>query len=306
MRQKKQISIIGATGNLGIPVVKNLLSFGYGVKLIVRNIDKAQKIFADNENIEIAQAELRDKKALQTALLATEYLYLNLSTTTINIEENFLAEREGIANILEATDKNSIKQIIAISGLGAFDNVNKPSRFEFIPNTIRKQGQQLIKESGIPYTLLHCSWFADSFVIYRRKNVYSIIGSTKNPIYFTNCYDYTINLINAIGNPKALFKEFPIQGKKGIKHTDAAKNFLKIYSESTKTSVLPGWILSSLLPFINEMKFVKHMSDYSFASKEEFVAEDCNTFKVLGEPSFDILEYARKIKNEKTYSHLEM
>jgi uncharacterized protein YbjT (DUF2867 family) len=43
MMDKKQISIIGATGNLGIPVVKNLLSFGYEVKLIVRNVPRKSK-----------------------------------------------------------------------------------------------------------------------------------------------------------------------------------------------------------------------------------------------------------------------
>lgn len=304
MINAKQISIIGATGNLGIPVTRNLLGFGYEVTLIVRNVDKAQKIYGNTKNVEIVEADLTDIKALQIALSNTEYLYLNLSTLTTNIKAEFATEREGVANILRAINKNKIKQIIAISGLGAFDNVSSPSRFEFIPNIIRKQGHRLIKESGIPHTLLHCSWFADSFVFYRRKNIYSIIGSTENPIYFTNCYDYTIHLTNAIGNPNAFYKEFPIQGKIGYTHPEAAKKFLKLFSESTKINVLPGWLVGILSIFIEEMKFVKHMSDYSFASKEEFLAEECETFKILGQPTLDLTRYAQKVKQENAYYYL--
>lgn len=305
MMDKKQISIIGATGNLGIPVVKNLLSFGYKLKLIVRNAEKAHKLFGNNTSVRICKADLSDKKALQEALKDTEYLYLNLSTLTTNINETFCPEREGVANILEALDKHKIKQIVVISGLGAFDNVVKPNGFEFIPNIIRKQGHKLIKESGIPYTILHCSWFADSFVIYQRKNVYSVIGSTKNPIYFTNCYNYSLHLSNAIGNPNAFYREFPIQGNRGYLHQVAAKEFLSIYSASSKVAILPRWLISILSIFNKEMIFVKHMSDYSFASKEEFLAEECDTFKILGEPKVSLSEYAKMIKDKKTFEYLK-
>jgi hypothetical protein len=54
------------------------------------------------------------------------------------------------------------------------------------------------------------------------------------------------------------------------------------------------------------MKFVKHMSDYSFASKEEFLAEECGTFKILGEPTLSITQYALKVKDEKVYNYLPL
>lgn len=301
---EKNLTIIGATGNLGVPVVKNLLNFGYKVKLIVRNLDKAKKIFGSLNNVTYVKAELTDVDSLKAALSGTEYLYLNLSTQSIDINMPFATEREGVANILLAVDKNTIKQILAISGLGAFHDVHNPNDIEFVPNTIRKQGHRLIKDSGIPYTILHCTWFADSFVIYRRKNTYAVIGDTENPIFFTDCYNYSKHLSNAIGNKNALFKEFPIQGKTGIKHPDAARQFLQKYSPKTKVTKLPNGLISLLSLFSKKMKFVKQMSTYFSKSKEEFLADDCETYKILGEPAISIFEYAEKIKKESVYNYL--
>ena len=296
MDNRKQITVIGATGNIGVPVVKNLINAGFQIKAISRNTDKAKKLLGFSESIEIVKADLREVQSLQKALKNTEYLYLNLSTLTTDINIPFAEEREGIDNILKAVDKNTIKQIIQISGLGALENQDSHNSFKFIPNIIRKQGQKLIKESGIPYTILHCSWFLDSFVFYRRNNVYSVIGSDTNPIYFTNCYDYTQHLINAIGNDDAFFKEFPIQGKKGYIHSSAAKDFLAVFSEKSKVKTLPLSKIKILAIFIKELKFVKHMADYFNSASESHLVDEYETYSILGEPQFDLIAYAKWLK----------
>ncbi len=306
MNPIRKISVIGGTGNLGIPVVKFLLKSGFEIKLIVRNRDKAKESFGSDNSLHIVEADLQDVPKLTTALADTEYLYLNLSTNAIRVNVPFSTEREGVANILSALNRDKIKQIIAISGLGAFDNVRKPDSFEFVPNIIRKQGHKLIKNSGIPFTILHCSYFADSFVIFRRENTYSVIGDTQNPMYFTNCQDYSNCLINAIANKKAFYKEFPIQGREGIAHPEAARKFLDIYSKNTKVTVLPGGTIRFLALFSKEMKFVKHMNDYFSKSTEAFIAEEFNTYKILGEPKFSITDYANLLLNEGIYSSGEV
>lgn len=300
----KCISIIGGTGNLGVPVVQNLLHFGYKITLIARNHEKAKKIFGKNTNIIYSKADLQDISDLKNALSETEYLYLNLSTQSLDLKIPFAAEREGIANIISAVNPSRIKQIIAISGLGAFSNVHKPNSIEFVPNTIRKQGHRLLKDSGIPYTILHCTWFVDSFVIYQRKNTYSVIGDTKTPIYFTDCFNYSKHLANAIGNSDAFYREFPIQGNKGFTHPEAANRFFKIYNPKTKVAKLPHSIVFLLAIFNKQMKYVKLMSRYFSNYKEELLAEECGTYNILGFPTSDILDYAQKIKIENTYKHL--
>ena len=133
------------------------------------------------------------------------------------------------------------------------------------------------------------------------KNVYSVIGDTMNPIYFTNCYNYTMHLANAIGNPDACCKEFPIQGNEGLAHPVATKAFLEIFSPGTKVSVLQHGLVTILAMFNKEMKFLKHMSQYFKESSEEFLANEYQTYKVFGEPKLSLTEYAHKLKEERIF-----
>ncbi|PLX12504.1 MAG: hypothetical protein C0598_05830 [Marinilabiliales bacterium] len=304
MSSKKNISIIGATGNLGVPVVLNLSNMGFEIKVISRNSEKANKLFKHLNNVEVVEADLRNKADLKMALSGTSYLYLNLSTNSMDVNSPFLPEREGVANIIESVDRNSLKQIISISGLGAMDNVYAKSSFKFIPNIVRKQGHRLIKDSNIPYTILHCTWFADSFVLYRRKNIYSVIGNNTRPIYFTNCYDYSRHLANAIGNSEAYCKEFPIQGANAYIHSKAAEEFFNIYNNKTKVRLLPLKFIKFLSFFGKDLKFLKHMADYFNQFDEELITGDYNTYETLGHPKYNIKEYALMLNKNKCYSYL--
>ena len=125
------------------------------------------------------------------------------------------------------------------------------------------------------------------------------------PIYFTHCYNFARHLAKAVGNPKAYYKDFPIQGREGIKHPEAARMFLEIYSPESKVSNLSPGLIKFLSLFIKEMKFVRHMSDYFMRSTETFIAEKYHTYEVLGEPKLSLTAYAEKLKQEGTFSHLE-
>lgn len=298
MSNNKKITVIGGTGNLGVPVVKNLMSLGFPVKVIARNLRKAEQIFGHLPNLEIVEGDLCDKLSLKQALQGTTYLYLNLSSQATKLDISFASEREGMQNIVASVDQSSIRQIIMISGLGALDNHSQPGSFEFVPNIIRKQGQRILKDSGIPYTILHCSWFIDSFLFYRRNDTYTVIGNNVDPIYFTNCYDYTINVVHALDNKAALFQEFPIQGREGIVHSEAARRFYDEYDPSSKVKVLPSWLLNTMASFSKEMKFVKHMADYTQQCPESFLAEEFGTYRILGNPELDTKGYASKLRRE--------
>jgi len=302
MENKKRISIIGATGNLGIPVTKNLIALGYEVTVIVRNLEKAKQVFENNPSVKFVTADLQDVQSLEVALIETEYLYLNLSSMVSDVNVPYATERDGVANIIKAANKSVLKQILIISGLGAFQK--DFSTFEYVPNIIRNQGHELLKKSGIPYTILHCTWFLDSFLLFLRKGMYPILGNTKNPIYFTNCFDFTNQLSNAIGNEAAFNKEFPIQGKQGINHLNAAREFFTLFDDKIKVKPMPTWLLSIVSAFKKEMKPVKEMALYFDKSKEQFIAEHFGTYKDLGEHKLTVSEFARMLKKNHFYDYL--
>ena len=101
-----------------------------------------------------------------------------------------------------------------------------------------------------------------------------------------------------------MYKEFPIQGKTGLRHAEAATTFLSVFSKESKVKVIPLWMISIMAALNKKMKFLKHMAKYFTYSTEEFIAEDCSTYKVLGYPKLSLDDYATKLKNENFYDYL--
>ena len=83
----KKITVIGATGMIGVPVTKQLVKAGFEVTALVRNIEKAKKLFPDG--VKFVKGDLDDTKSLAEALKDADGLYVNISTTDKH-KENFL------------------------------------------------------------------------------------------------------------------------------------------------------------------------------------------------------------------------
>ena len=66
----KTVLVVGATGNTGFPLVKQLLDRGYNLRIIVRSSDKFSKELLENPNLKIIQASLLDlsDKQIQEAV----------------------------------------------------------------------------------------------------------------------------------------------------------------------------------------------------------------------------------------------
>ena len=126
------------------------------------------------------------------------------------------------------------------------------------------------------------------------------MGSNDFPIYFISASDYSRQLINAIGNSAAFNKDYPIQGKEGLTHKEAAEEFFRIYNPEVKVKKLPGGVISIMALFNDMLKVVKAMDRYFRRYKEEFLAEEYGTYKDLGEPQLTLQEYAEQLKAEST------
>lgn len=143
------ISVIGATGRLAIPVVKALLAYGYQVRAVVRNLEKAKQSLP--KEVTFAVADVHDVPSLSRALKGSTYVYINLSAEENQAKSSFFLEREGVKNIVEACQAVGVQQILKIGALGAHPSIRQPK--EFYQNQTRREGHRFIEESGIPFTI---------------------------------------------------------------------------------------------------------------------------------------------------------
>ena len=288
----KNITIIGATGQLGLPVAKVLNKRGVKIKAVVRDIDKAKSLLP--EEVEIIKGDVADKNSLKEALKGTDTIYLSLNTTSWDVDAPFHTEREGIINVIEVSKELGVNHIIQIVGIDSSNPEFATKGMVYKTNLIRKPAIDYMKESGINYTYLHCSFFLDSFPMFIQGEEFAIIGKHQYPMYYTNTIDLAKNIYNAIGNSNTYNQSFTVQGKEGMSFPEAAKEFLSVYNPDIKVSEYPMETIKHLgLPDAEEEQFMEHLLTYVEQLKEEQISE--RTWKVLGEPKLSIKQFAKSL-----------
>jgi uncharacterized protein YbjT (DUF2867 family) len=160
MRPIKMIAIIGATGRLGAPVAAELAKT-FNIRAIVRSQEKAAKMLP--ASVEIVPGYLRNVSDLRKALVGVDAIYINLATETVDPNLSFYEEREGVRNLITATEGLGIQYIAKIGALGANPRPRalKNIRNNMVPNIIRIEGHKIIAESGIPHTFFAPTHFME-------------------------------------------------------------------------------------------------------------------------------------------------
>ena len=152
----KRILVTGATGNVGMEVIRSLLlkNSGYRIVAGVRNVSQARKKFAENENIEFAAFDFEDPSTFKTAFENIQSLFL-LRPPHISQVDRFFKP------LMEAVRQSGIREIIFLSVQGAETS-------KMIPHN---QIEKLIVDSGVPYIFLRPSYFMQNLTTTLVKDI---------------------------------------------------------------------------------------------------------------------------------------
>ena len=114
------IAVIGATGNTGRAVVKELQALGENPVCVVRNADKAREVLGPNAKV--AVAELTDPAALERALQGVKSVFVvtghnpQMTEQQINVQHaaEDLLERGVVGHV--AIDRGARLRVLAAFG----------------------------------------------------------------------------------------------------------------------------------------------------------------------------------------------
>ncbi len=293
MSTNKTIAIVGATGRLAQPVIRQLLWHGYQVRAVVRNIKKAHNMLPDS--VVSIQGDVADTVSLMQAFKGVDYVYINLSADEVQPNQAFYTEREGIHNIVKACQLNGVQQIIKISALGAYPFIEHHK--DILQNQIRRQGHRFIEQSNIPFTIFHPTWFLDSLFWAIKKNNFQWIGQPVD-FYWISSDDYAVQVIEAIGNPQAFDTHYAVQGPEKINYKQVIDRLKTSFNPHLKMQVLPLWIVKLMGFFSPKMRHLAELFDFYAQTNEAFYAQ--KTWTDLGKPRTSPEEFAQQFMEEKS------
>ncbi len=134
------IAVVGATGNTGRAVVKELKALGQDPIAVVRNADKAREVLG--AGVKTAVAELTDPATLQKALTGVESVFVVTGHNPGMVEQQ--------NNVLDAALKAGAKYLVRVSGGAAIAFPDTPS----VVGRGHLAIEERLKGSGIGWTIL--------------------------------------------------------------------------------------------------------------------------------------------------------
>lgn len=164
-----KVLITGATGNVGIEVIKSLQNIDHQLDIYagVRNLNEG-RIKLSNFKVNFSQFDFTDVMTYKTALDGCEILFLLRPPQISEVEKYFKP-------IIDTCKENRVKHIVFLSVQGV-------EKSKIIPH---HKIEKLIVDSKIPYTFLRPAYFMQNFTttlhndLVNKKRIYLPAGNAK-------------------------------------------------------------------------------------------------------------------------------
>ena len=142
------ITVFGATGTTGVPLVDTLLAKGAKVRAVTSDPAKLDALKA--KGCEAIVADFTDPAALNRACLTAERIYL--------VTPAHRDMRRWKADAIEAAKAAGVRHVVLATGLGA----SPKARLTF--GMWHSETQELLKESGLDWTFVQPTYFMQNLL----------------------------------------------------------------------------------------------------------------------------------------------
>jgi uncharacterized protein YbjT (DUF2867 family) len=142
------ITVFGATGNTGSPLVDTLLAKGAAVRAVTSDPAKIENLKA--KGCEAVTANFTDPAALERACAGAERIYL--------VTPAHLDMRRWKANAIAAAKAAGVRHVVLATGLGA----SPKAKVTF--GKWHSETQELLKESGLDWTFVQPTYFMQNML----------------------------------------------------------------------------------------------------------------------------------------------
>jgi len=231
------ILIIGATGNLGRTVAKNLLSEGKSVRTMTRTPEKAEAL--KKLGAEVVVGDVRDRQSLDQAcqgiekIFAASHSFEGKGNSTPQIVDGM-----GNRNLIDAAKAADVLHFVFTSALG----VRPDHPVDFF--RIKYQTEQYLKASGLSYTILRPAAFMESWVEMIAQPILTtgkatIFGRGKNPVNYVAVADVARFAQIGLENPEAKNQVIEIGGPENFSTEQIIEIIERATGKTAKRSYTP-------------------------------------------------------------------
>jgi uncharacterized protein YbjT (DUF2867 family) len=237
MQTLKKIFVTGATGNQGGAVVRNLLSRGFDIKVLVRDPAAAAVNNLTHQQVEIIEGDLSNPATYKQHLQDVDGVFCNLVFkygVSKEIKQGF--------DLIKHSKENNVKHFVYSSVIGCDLNTGIPhleSKFKI---------ENHIKASGMDYTIIRPSSLYENLLIPRVKigimEGKLVMPTHKNKVQqFVSSQDIGKVTASIFSNPEKYFNRTITLAAEQMDGEQLAAVFSKTLNKEMKFQQLPMFIV---------------------------------------------------------------
>ncbi len=231
----QKILVAGATGMLGAPVARRLVSDGFSVRVLARDRHKAEKIF--NDSVDIVQGDVTRSETLSAAVAGCDGMYVSLRGN-FDTGEYSDVEGRGLRNLLTAAREHGVSRVAIISGAG------KMAGNEWLlPVRIKHDAERLVQSSGIDWAIFRCTHFMESLDLFVRGKKAVIIGHQPHAYHYVAADDYASMVSRSFLTEEAANRVFTVFGPERFTMQEALQIYIREFATDLKLGSVPVWLL---------------------------------------------------------------
>ena len=216
------ILVVGATGQLGSVITRQLLEQGKDVRILVREGSEYRALEAAGAKPVIG--DLKNRASLDAATRGVDTVLTTANSAVRSGADNVQSvEIEGNRNLIDAAAANGVKRFIFTSAMGA--SPDSPVAF------MKGKGlaEEHLKASGIPYTILSPNVFMEVWfpmvvgIPLQSGQPVTLVGEGNRKHTFVSSADVAAFAIAAIDHPAAVNQQIFIAGPEALSWNDVVR-----------------------------------------------------------------------------------
>ncbi len=233
------ILVVGATGRVGREIVKQLRQQRRPVRALCRTEAKARSL--RDAGVDVVLGDLADRQAIEKACHGTDTI---ISTMTSLNPRAWRApyrpeaiEGDGHRNIMATASRVAVKQFIYLSAVGV-EHPDAPRQFR-----IKRQVEEIVTASGVPYTILRPAGFMESLVpmldVMRRFRIAPLPGRGTSPTSYIAVEDVAQVAVQAAGRPEAHEATIEFGGPEDLSNRQCVQIAAKVLGTPARICPVP-------------------------------------------------------------------
>ncbi len=244
------ILVIGATGNIGSEVTRQLVSKGADVRVLARDTAKARA--ALGPKMQVMEGDLSRPETVAAAMTGAEKLFL---VTPLHLDQIAMK-----STAIQAAKKAGVKHIVMSTGIGAAPDAGvEIGRWH-------GKNQEEVKATGIAYTFLQPTFFMQNMLMFvdsirAQGAFYMPLGDSK--VSWVDARDIAQVGVMSLTGAGHANKEYPITGGEAISCADMAQtlsktlgravNFVDVPLAAAKEGMMAAGMQEKLADMMNEL-----------------------------------------------------